>query len=265
MSEPPLVSGNASSEDDETVEIEPRPAALVARRATLIAAILRRAAVELGVDGTDDRAAERFDLARWTAAEGLPALATEEETAILTAPLGGLDPLLIEAATWDAEGLIALAWSLGFVEPMPPYDEIANPLAALNALPAPWDSIAQFARSAKLRSIEELATERERAEVWRWRALMETLKRDADANRQREWETTIHEFAREAVEVGLIAGSKDDDFPLRNRPYRRISDDDLDELAEIARQRLRALNWTCGFGESWQDETTLDVAIPDED
>ena len=65
--------------DDDTLEFEPRPAALVARRATLLAATLRRIALELGVSESDDLIGERFDLAAWTAAEGLPALAAPEE------------------------------------------------------------------------------------------------------------------------------------------------------------------------------------------
>ncbi|HET7095678.1 MAG TPA: DUF4272 domain-containing protein, partial [Thermomicrobiales bacterium] len=170
-----------ASADDESVDIQPRPAALVARRATLIAALLRRTALELGLT-EGDPAAERFDLAAWTAAEGLPALATEEEAAALTAPLGALDTIQVEDATWEAEALVALAWSLGLIETMPPYDEIANPLVALDATPVPWDSLAKFASSAKLRSVEPLATERERAEVWRWRSLMEMAKRGAAAD-----------------------------------------------------------------------------------
>ncbi|HEU5430700.1 MAG TPA: hypothetical protein VFU81_03505, partial [Thermomicrobiales bacterium] len=114
MSEQPPVP--AASADDESVDIQPRPAALVARRATLIAALLRRAGLEVGVIGTDDPAAERFDLAGWTAAEGLPALATEAEAETFIAPIGGLDPSLVEEATWDAEALVALAWSLGIIE-----------------------------------------------------------------------------------------------------------------------------------------------------
>ncbi|HEX5498224.1 MAG TPA: hypothetical protein VFX03_03320, partial [Thermomicrobiales bacterium] len=82
------------SPDDESVEIEPRPAALVARRATLLAALLRRIAVEIAAPGIEDPLAERFDLAGWTAAEGLPALATADEAATFTAPLGTLDPML---------------------------------------------------------------------------------------------------------------------------------------------------------------------------
>ncbi|HEU0115124.1 MAG TPA: DUF4272 domain-containing protein [Thermomicrobiales bacterium] len=252
----------ASAPDDDSVDINPRPAALVARRATLIASLLRRVGIEIGVVGADDALAERFDLAAWTAAEGLPALATEAEAATFAAPLGALDPLLIEDATWDAEALVALAWALGLISPMPPYDAIANPLAALSAMPLPWDSIAQFARSAKLRPETELAKERERAEVWRWRALTEMAKRDAPAATRPKLETAMNQFSREAAAAGFIAETKDDDFPVGHRPYRRISDEQLDDLAEIARQRLHALNWCCGFGDSWQDEEALDVTWP---
>src|SRR5689334_8579724 len=99
MSEPPSPPVAA---EDESVEIEPRPAALVARRATLIAALLRRTALEIGLN-VGDPEAERFDLGAWTASEGLPALATTEEAETLVAPLGALDPIQIDRATWEAE------------------------------------------------------------------------------------------------------------------------------------------------------------------
>jgi hypothetical protein len=254
MSEPPSPPVAA---EDESVEIEPRPAALVARRATLIAALLRRTALEIGLN-VGDPEAERFDLGAWTASEGLPALATTEEAETLVAPLGALDPIQIDRATWEAEALVALAWALGLVESIPPYDAIADPLAALDAMPAPWDSLAQFARSAKLRPVDELATERERAEVWRWRALAEMTRRDGTPEEKRDVQTMLRDLAREASEADLIPPLVDGDFAVEGRPYRRVSDEDLDELAEIAFQRLRALNWTCGFGDSWQDPA-LDV------
>jgi hypothetical protein len=254
VSEPPNADVVA---DEESVEIEPRPAALVARRATLIAALLRRAALEVGLS-VGDPEAERFDLGAWTASEGLPALATTEEAETFTAPLGALDPIQIDQATWEAEALVALAWALGLVESIPPYDEIADPLPALNALPAPWDSLAQFARSAKLRPVDDLATERERAEVWRWRALAEMTRRDGTPEEKRDVQTMLRDLAGEASASGLIPPLVDGDFAVKGRPYRRISDEDLDELAELAFQRLRALNWACGFGDSWQDPS-LDV------
>ncbi|HEU0115564.1 MAG TPA: DUF4272 domain-containing protein [Thermomicrobiales bacterium] len=262
MSEQP--PGPAGASDDDSVDINPRPAALVARRATLIAALLRRTALEVGLTAGDPEA-ERFDLGAWTASEGLPALATPEEAATFTAPLGALDALDVEEATWEAEALIALAWALGLIEAMPPYDDIANPLPALDAMPVPWDSLAKFARSATLRPVEALATERERAELWRWRALVEMGKRISSGAERRDMQNAARDLARETAEAGLIDRLVDDDFPAGGRAYHRISDDDLDDLAEVARQRLRALNWCCGFGDSWQDDEALDINWPSDE
>jgi uncharacterized protein DUF4272 len=245
-------------QSDDTLEFEPRPAALVARRATLLAAALRRIALELGLSESDDLIGERFDLSAWTAAEGLPALAAPEEVDIFNAPLGGIEPLLIEEESWTADALVALAWALGLVDAMPPYDAFADAAPALAAIPAPWDSVAKFAQSAKLRPDEELAKERERAEVWHWRSAAELLARDGPRAERPEIEATARDVAREASEAGLIGPLVDGDFSVAGRAYRCIVEDDLIDLAEIAYQRLHALNWACGFGRSWTD-VPLDV------
>ena|SRR5690242_2579437 len=239
--------------DDDTLEFEPRPAALVARRAALIGAVLRRITLDLGLSETDDLMADRFDIGAWTAAEGLPALATEQEAEILSSPLGVLDPLTIDDASWTSEGLVALAWSLGLIDAMPPYDALADASVALAAMPAPWDSIAQFARTAKLRPDEDLARERERAEVWHWRSEAEFQSRESTRAERNEIQAAAREVAREAHQASLIGPLEDHDFAAGGRPFHQLSEDELIEMGEIAFQRLRALNWTCGFGRAWDD------------
>jgi hypothetical protein len=70
--------------------------------------------------------------------------------------------------------------------------------------------------------------------------------------------TAIRDVAHDARNAGSISGLARDDFPVRGLPYRDLDPETLPDLAAIAAERLRALNWLCGFGPTW-DEVPLDL------
>ena len=67
----------------------------------------------------------------------------------------------------------------------------------------------------------------------------------------------IQEVAAEAAAAGLL-GAPGGDFVIGGRDLSSFNDDDLSKLAATTEERLRALNWLCGFGASW-DDVPLDV------
>ena len=264
--------------DDEFIDIEPRPAAEVARRAIILSAICRRAFLELDEgdrraspiddspgdpddpDDVDDDAAadvgEGFDLLAWLLAEGMDADLTSEEVGLLRAPVGSLDPDEAEALTWTVEALAGLVWSLGLIDHAPHFDAPADGDRLLAVLPEPESRTGAFCREARLRGEGEIAALRDEAEVWDWRAGLQLELRDPDRGRQREARAALADVVAEAREAGFLAPTATD-LTVRDQPYGTVDDDTLAALAAIAAHRLHALNWVCGFGETWD-------TVPDE-
>ena len=246
------------TDEELEVEINLRPAREVAERLLVLGAVCRRTFLETRPEDVadDDPEAERFDLAAWLRAEGLEEVATTSERRLLTTRIGRLDAEDAAAASWQTEGLVALGWALGLIEALPPYDRAADPTPLLASLPAPWDATTAFCQAAGLRDESAIAAERERAEVWQWRAETAELLDGATGRERRDLLAAVREVAHDAVAAGVLAAVAGDDFPARNRPYRDLDPTARDEAAAVAGERLRALNWLCGFGASWDDVPT---------
>jgi hypothetical protein len=228
--------------DADEIEINLRPPAVVAARAIVVATICRRAHLELAAQDLigDDPEGERFDLAAWIVEEGLDPALTPAEQRLLKSRLGRIAREELVAASWQAEGLAALAWALGLSDDV---DWPANPGPLLALVPAPWDSSRALRSGAKLRSEAAIALERERAELWYWRA--ETETEDVRA--------LVREVAEEAHAAGLLPPPIGHDFPVGRLAFRSLPPDQRDEWRIIATERLRALNWVCGFGSDWEN------------
>jgi len=240
----------------EEIEINLRAPREVAARVVVLAAVSRRAFLEQEAEhGTagDDAAGERFDLVAWLEAEGLADAVSPSERRLLAAPLGQLGRETADEASWAAEALVALGWALNLVPSIPPYDAPADPSALLESVPAPWDKTAIFLALDKLRPEPEIAVERDEAELWHWRAELAAALPNAAEPERAELARAVREVTQDAAAAGLIPPPIDADFPVRGRPYGAIPDDERAILADIATQRLHALNWLCGFGSDWDD------------
>ncbi len=246
-------------DNGDEIDINLRSPREAAERMIVLGSVCRRTFLEERPEGVEDGDAEgeRFDLAAWLIEEGIEAAATPRERGLLGTRVGGLLPDLVADASWQTEALLALGWALRLVETMPPYDAAADPAALLRVVPAPWESTEAFRRGAQLRDETEIAIERERAELWHWRAEVENLLRDAAVDRS-EPLAAIEEVGREAAATGLVPSLLDGDFPVRGRPYRDAQPAVLGELGAVAAERVLALNWLSGFGTSW-DDVPLDV------
>lgn len=243
--------------DDLEIEIELRSPPAVAERLVVLGAVCRRAVLELGSpEEIEEPEAERFDLVAWLRGEGLDGAVSGEERRVLEARLGRLREEDTAEASWRAEALIALAWGAGLVAAVPPYDEPADPHAALTLIPAPWDKTGPFRSGLRLRSEEAVAAELERAELWHWRVRTAVRTLRGDPRQRAELDGAVREVAGAAALAGFVPRLVDGDFPVRGRPVRALDLDGIEPVGEIAYQRHYALSWLCGRGDDWDDVPT---------
>ena len=239
-------------EPDDAIDIQLRAPAEVATRAIVLATIARRGILDIVAGDLDEAETTRFDLAAW-AASHFAAKLEADELALLNSPHGSLSEDDLATCLDAGESLVALWWCLSQPPASLPEPDVPADLPALLAkLPQPWQTPESVISTALLRPEGEIATERERAELWWWRA---SLKPDElkDQNTQ----ATIAAVAEEAAAAALM-GTDDGDLAVRGRAFRALSEDQRATVLVVATARLRALNWVCGFGTAWAT-TPLDI------
>lgn len=140
---------------------------------------------------------------------------------------------------------------------MPPPWEQAAPGPVLAMIPELTEDVSAFSTTLDLRDEQLIADERERAELWSWRAAIENELPYVSAAERAELEDAIAEVADDIEHAGLfpIAG---DDFAVLGRAFASVDDETQALITEISTHRLRALNWLCGFGDAW-DTVPLDI------
>ncbi len=246
---------------DLEIDINLRPPSETGRRLVVLATLCRRAyleSVSTASELDEDPETERFDLLTWLEEQGLGSDLTADERRLLDTPVGALSLDETRAATWNAEALVALGWAAGLLEAIPDPVAPADPNPILVATPAPWDEAVGWTASIRLRPEETVAFERERAEVWLWRAEIEAERRSLRGRALTSLEDDLRDVVRESVEAGLLPSADGRDFAVAGRPFRALDEDAIDVIATVANVRLHALNWLCGFGASW-DDVPLDL------
>lgn len=227
---------------DDELDIQPWPVLELVGRAVVLTSVAKRGMLE--VDDEDDvfgRETDRFELSTWARTE-LSNWITDRELAILNAPIGDLSEeqmLLADEALYAAG---AVAWALRSVttDILPIPDDQAFNAAVMEWAPTPWDKVRNLQKRVRLHSDEELASERERMELWWWRANDDISAED------------LAEVVAEVAEAGLI-DIVDGDFGTdEGVAFGNLDDDSQTEIGWISEQRLRTLNWVCGFGDSWE-------------
>ena len=247
--------------NDEEIDINLRLPGEVGRRLVVLATLCRRAFLEPAASFEaldEDPEAERFDLATWLDEHNLAAELTGQERALLAAPVGTLTAEETHAATWNAEALVVLGWAAGLVSNVSDPIEPSDPNVILQAVPGPWDDPRDLISSITLRPEEVIAFERERAEIWLWRAEIEEERRRLRGWALSDLEKDLRDVVRQSVEAGLIDADVGRDFPVGGKPFRTLDESRVDVAAAVAAVRLHALNWLCGFGSAW-DDVPLDI------
>jgi hypothetical protein len=234
---------------DETdfIDIQPWPIAEQLGHLMASVAIARRGMMEME-DASDPFEVEtdRFELESWARLE-LGAWLTAEDFAILEVPVGQLS--FEQEETCDQRLLAAstIAWAVraGEVDHLPVLADGAAESATVEWAPGPWTHVRNVQNTLRLRSDEELAAERERWEIIRWRS--ELFEDPAMAEEARR---VLQEAVAEIVEGNLLA-TVDNDIALDDgKPFSTLAPEQLDDVGAVATVRLQTLNWVCGFGDS---------------
>lgn len=167
--------------------------------------------------------------------------------ALVQLPAGSASAAVIDAV-WQGEALGVLLWALGRAE-LPPFDHAFDPDRLLAAT----------LDGATLRDAREIEHARETARIWMWRARTSALQAEGNVSLPERWQSFDQLIAATAMrghERGLLPRPLRGDFPAFGKVYRELSHDERAEAESIAWERLRALNWLCGLGPSWDDVPT---------
>jgi hypothetical protein len=244
--------------DVDEIDVELRAPQEVRARILILSSILRRLALETAtLPAEGDPVADAFDEREWLRDQGLASQLSAREATLLDSRPGSAAPEAITEGSWEGEALVALGWAVGLLD-MPPVDVPPDLGWIVDLVPRPWDAINTWMSDPAIVSESDAAQQRESAEIWHWRARTEPLRREATAVDRRDYEVAIAEVVVEARSAGLIPALLDRDFPVRGRSIKEISDSAIDELIAVTGQRLRALNWLCGYGTTW-DDVPLDI------
>jgi hypothetical protein len=183
---------------------------------------------------------------------------TPEERRIFEVDPADIDERDRINVSWRAESLGCLAWSLGLVTDLPPFDTQFDPEALLAVIP---DGVADFVKGARLRDREVIEEARELAELWHWRSRTRQLQEQGYEPKpgQPELSVIVASASAHASAEGIFVPIADD-FPAFGKPYRDLSSDEWAQAQSIAMERHFGLNWLCGFApdNDW-DETPTDT------
>jgi hypothetical protein len=119
----------------------------------------------------------------------------------------------------------------------------------IERIPVPNEGIEPFLEQLVLRDEDEIALERERAEIWNWRLVSEEIRRQSKGANRDEVEEAIREVVLESAISFAIAEIDTEDFLVDGVPVRALAHDLLGALIVTSEERLRAFNWLCGLTE----------------
>jgi hypothetical protein len=237
---------------DKTFEDEPPPvpptASRVAARAMVLSAVCCRAFIEkdAGKSGAEDL---RLQILPWLDGLGILGELETSELEIISTPLGGLHRKKVLNTAWKCEGLVVLAWALGFAK-LPRFhvqceaSDIANELGFIER----WDSTAL----ASPRIVME-------SEIERWANAYLTL----------HWR--LRAFMREPTRMDLPLAAEvcnwgpltvrdleilDNDLAVDGVRIEKLDAAKFRELVSITQERHQALNWLLGFEAIYSQVTT---------
>jgi len=174
--------------------------------------------------------------------ERIRSLAEPLQTALGRLPEGAGDPAVIETV-WQGEGLGVLLWSLGLVE-LEPFDSPFDP---------EW-LLATPTAHGTMRAKAEIEHARETARLWHWRVRTDELRARDEVELPGSWESfqqLIAVAAMRGYERGVLPSPLRGDFPAFGTGFGELAEPQRAEVASIAYERHRALNWLCGSGRSW--------------
>jgi hypothetical protein len=190
---------------------------------------------------------ERRSWQRWLETQGVMPIATEIEEAVLTARTLSNDAL--DTCERAGDSLPALAWAVALVDDIPLVEPESDRAGLIERIPVPDERIEPFLDQLLLRDENEIAVERERAEIWNWRLTSEEIRRQSKGANRDDVEEAIREVVLESAISFAISEVDTEDFLVDSVPVRALDNDLLGALIVTSEERLRAFNWLCGLTE----------------
>ena len=182
---------------------------------------------------------------------------SQQELQLLRKPPGQWERQELIDASWKAECSAVLAWSLGIVNVLAPYDQEVDNHVAMAAIPEPTGAVA-LTTAARLRPPAQIERARDQAELWLWRARTHRIMNDPELLRKNPLPAGV--TFPQLVAKAAQAAEKDGcfkriggDFPAFGKPYAQLTGEEAQQMTSIATERLRALNWLCGYSADWDD------------
>lgn len=162
---------------------------------------------------------------------------------------------------WRLESFKNLLWSLGLTTHLGAFDDLTGIDFAKGIDP---EKILAISNSAELVSSKALLFEREKAELFHWRARVERYRYSSPEHLQKilngneSFDDLIENSAKKAKEKGLIEQILDNDFPLYKKAYKALSNKELLIVNSIIHERHFSLNWLCGYStdNDWESTPT---------
>jgi hypothetical protein len=173
---------------------------------------------------------------------------SSHERALLEESVGAWSAQDIADGQWRAEALCVLLWALKQNSDLAPYDK-QMPITNLPD-PTPGAS-ARFIRNAVLRNKDEIKEARTIAELWLWRARTTQLQLSGAAPPAGWTFEKIIATTAEGAQKKKVFLPIDHDFPVLNKAYSKLSEEEWRTMRSIAQERLCALNWLCRYAADW--------------
>lgn len=189
----------------------------------------------------------------------LKCLTLSEQRTVVT-PYNKLDLKTLATASWRIECIPVLLWSLGLLNKISNYDAQAA-TSVVDILQI--EKFEDIRSTAKLRSSEEISGAREVAELWHWRCRTKQLidrgelfPKELNGKSQFKSFDDIVRFTVKASKKENFPPNLqviDEDFGVRSKAVRDLSEQEFSELFSLAAERHFTLNWLCGFapGNNW--------------
>ena len=235
--------------DDDFLDIQIQETDNIGARMVLLSAI--------GFWPQFDAYRDRMEWLSWLERRHLLEIATDDEIALLRRRSGPTE-LDADLSSRAFDAIWALAWAVRL------HDQTGISLSTealgelIDGLPTPTEPIEPFLDEIAARTEDEIALERERAEVRNWRMAAEVAVRAQTGLEARETRQAITEVVLECS-TSLAFGDVDGiDFVLGDTHIADLGDEVLEAAMLASEEMLRALNWVCGLTD-WES-----VHLPDE-
>jgi hypothetical protein len=185
----------------------------------------------------------------WMRNQGVLDIATDAEHHFLSARSLSEEDLDRSRSAFDA--IWALGWCVhlheqgGFALSSGPMNEL------IENLPTPGDPLEPFLDSVLLRIEDDIAVERERAEVWNWRLGAEIMARSRKGRGEVDLREAIAEVVLECSVSDAFPDVDGRDFLVEETRVADLDSELLEVLMVASDEQLRALNWVCGLTD-WE-------------